>query len=176
MHASKASFVAAATSRQYALAVMNVAKLRAPLEDTLMDEFRHAIEPINLLAERSPGFVWMYIDDYSKEINIPELQQDALLMPQLSVWTDASSLMHFVFKSGHAMYYKRKREWFEPVSIPYSACWWHEMSDHDETEESMPTLQQAFERLRALRENNGVPDSFAFDLKSAKAETFLRGT
>ena len=40
------------------LADFNVARLRAPIDDPLIDEFRDNLEAINGLADRSPGFVW----------------------------------------------------------------------------------------------------------------------
>jgi hypothetical protein len=149
-----------------------------------MQEFQRALDPINAIAASTPGFLWMYTDDWTassshgKENDIPvELRQDPLLMPQLSVWRDADSLLHFVFKSGHAVYYKRKREWFQPmIESPCAVCWWH-MHDTVDTavgniDPAPPTLEESFERLRALSENGGEPSEFAFDIKSAKAGKF----
>ena len=44
-------------SVEYQLAQVNVAKMRAPLDDSRMAEFVAALDPINALAEQSPGFV-----------------------------------------------------------------------------------------------------------------------
>jgi Domain of unknown function (DUF3291) len=42
----------------YHLAQLNVARMNAPLTDPVMADFVANLEPINALAERSPGFVW----------------------------------------------------------------------------------------------------------------------
>ena len=45
------------------LAQLNVARLRAPMDDPLIDDFRNNLAPINALAEASPGYVWRLQDD-----------------------------------------------------------------------------------------------------------------
>jgi hypothetical protein len=45
------------------LAVFNIARLRAPMDDPLIDDFRNNLDPINALAESSPGFVWRLQDE-----------------------------------------------------------------------------------------------------------------
>ena len=117
---------------RFYLAHMNYARLKAPLDDPIMSEFVAAIGPVNALARTTPGYVWSLdhpsgegIEDLS---SVPILQDDPiLLMPQLSLWDNPQALQHFAFKSGHFMYYKRKREWFtRPTAqhTPWSVCWW----------------------------------------------------
>jgi hypothetical protein len=45
------------------LAQLNVAYPREPLESPLLAEFVAALEPVNALADRSPGFVWRLQDE-----------------------------------------------------------------------------------------------------------------
>ena len=40
------------------LAQVNIGRLRAPVDDPLIAEFKDALDSINALADRSPGFVW----------------------------------------------------------------------------------------------------------------------
>ena len=40
------------------LAQMNIARLRAPLEDPSIAWFRDGVDLMNDLADRSPGLVW----------------------------------------------------------------------------------------------------------------------
>jgi Domain of unknown function (DUF3291) len=47
---------------QYELAQMNVARLRAPLDSPQLADFVGALDRINALADRSPGFVWRLQD------------------------------------------------------------------------------------------------------------------
>ena len=151
----------ALVKQTYQLAVMNVGRQRAPLDDPVMAEFAAVTAPVNAIARATPGFVWSFDnDDPAARLTVPELVQDPLMMPQLSVWKDIKSLQHFAFKSGHAIYYKRKREWFCAIPPPFSVLWWCEPG-------SIPSLDQAFERLRYLRDNG--PTEHAFDFKSASA-------
>ena len=40
------------------IAQVNIARMKAPLEDPVMAGFVARLEEINALADRSPGFVW----------------------------------------------------------------------------------------------------------------------
>jgi hypothetical protein len=136
---------------------MNYARLKAPMDDSSMAEFRLALEPVNALAKATPGFVWSFDnDDPALRNSVKILRDDPLLMPQLSLWTNLESLKHFAFKSGHAMYFKRKREWFTSPEPPYAVCWWRLRG------ENTPTLQEAFERCDYLREHGPSPHAFCF--------------
>ena len=42
------------------LAEINVGRLRAPVDDPLVAEFMDALDEINALADRSPGFRWRF--------------------------------------------------------------------------------------------------------------------
>ena len=153
------------------LAHMNYARLRAPLDDPTMGEFRLALDPINALARVTPGFVWSLNEVCDEDrATVPLLRDDPLMMPQLSLWENATSLRHFAFSSGHAMYLKRKKEWFHPPpsssasgKIPYAVCWWwHPTSD----DRAHPSLSDAFDRLAHLQQHGST--ATAFDLKVAR--------
>ena len=45
------------------LAQLNVARLRAPMDDPIIDDFRVNLARINSLAEVSPGYVWRLQDE-----------------------------------------------------------------------------------------------------------------
>ena len=154
--------------RVYYLAHMNYARLKAPLDDPCMAEFKAAMDPINALAKASSGFVWSLdhpVDDDREAV--PVLRDDPLCMPQLSLWTGPQELVHFAFKSGHVIYYKRKREWFTPPVVdtqPYWAvCWWFAPT----ADCQVPTLEQAFDRLQVLCANQQSTLE-AFALSDAK--------
>ena len=163
--ASVRALHASALRHTHSLAVMNVGRQRAPLDHPAMAEFVAATPAVNALARSTPGFVWSFDnDDPSARIGVPELVADPLLMPQLSVWTDVMSLKHFAFKSGHSAYYKRRREWFEEIEdMPAHVLWWRRASIIRGLE---PSLGEAFEKLRHLKEHG--PSEHAFTFKSAK--------
>lgn len=146
------------------LAQMNYARLVVPLDDPKMKEFQLALEPINLIAKSTPGFVWSYDnDDEAEHLAVDLLRADPLLMPQLSLWQNMAALRHFVFKSGHAMYFKRKKEWFTSPPSPYSVCWWHDLRASDY---QPPSLKESFHRCAHLKEHG--PREYAFDFASAE--------
>ena len=45
-------------SSRFRLAEVNVAVMRAPLDDPQMAEFAQALAAVNVAADVSPGFVW----------------------------------------------------------------------------------------------------------------------
>jgi len=47
----------------YHLAQVNISRLLAPIDDPLIANFKAALDPINALAESSPGFVWRLKSD-----------------------------------------------------------------------------------------------------------------
>ena len=111
-----------------------------------------ALDPVNQIAERSPGFVWRLTDDNGRSstfVRIPEID-DPLTIVNYSIWSDLTSFKHYVYKSGHSSYLRRKNEWFDAVDRPSAACWWTPA-------ESKPDVQEAFRRLEHLR-NHGATE------------------
>ncbi len=156
------------TPSPHYLGVFNVGLLRAPISDPLNDEFRSALAPVNAFARSTPGFVWMLEGD-ADAAAIPELVANPLLYPQMSVWQSLRALRHFVFKSGHSVYLRRRKEWFAPLGgegqPPYAVLWTRPC------DAPPPSLAEAYERLRHLGAHG--PSRYAFSLANAKE--FLGG-
>ena len=98
------------------LAQLNVGRLVDSPDSDTVAEFMAALAPINLLGEMSPGFVWMLKDEDGVGATgqrFPGYEDDERFIANLTVWTDVESLRHYVYRSGHAMYLRRRREWFE---------------------------------------------------------------
>ena len=66
------------------------------------------------------------------------------MIVNMSVWADLESLKHFMYRSGHAMYLRRRREWFEHSDEATSVCWWIPAG-------GIPDLADAHRRLLHLR-------------------------
>jgi hypothetical protein len=43
---------------RFHLAQANIGRFRAPIDDPIMEGFRSQLDPINALADSTPGFVW----------------------------------------------------------------------------------------------------------------------
>jgi hypothetical protein len=99
------------------IAQMNWGRLLADWNDPRVAEFVDALDAVNALAERSPGFVWRLSDaEMEHEQLSPEgaWGGDDRIASTLSVWRDAFSLRHFVRDTLHGRFMARARLWFAP--------------------------------------------------------------
>lgn len=136
----------------YHLAQLNLGLFRAPLDTEEMAEFTAALDPVNALAEATPGFIWRLTDDdgsSSSFVEVPGLD-NPLWAPNMSVWRDLESLKHFMYKSGHASYLRRRTEWFQVPDRPINVLWWI-------PEGEIPTLADAVKRLDYMAEHGPSP-------------------
>ncbi len=139
----------------YHLAQLNLGLFRAPLDSDEMAEFRFALDPINALAESTPGFVWrLKADDggSSSTVAVPDVE-DPLWAPNMSVWESLAALKHFMYKSGHASYLRRRSEWFQRPEGLINVLWWIPAGD-------IPSLSDAVRRLRHLEANGPSQEGF----------------
>lgn len=130
------------------LAQLNVGRLRQPLDHPDTAEFVAALDPVNLLAEASPGFVWRLEDDDGNSSSYVEIpgNDDPLLIVNYSIWADLESLRHFMYQSGHAAYLRRRGEWFARIPEASTVLFWIPAG-------TIPTVAEAYERLLHLREH-----------------------
>jgi hypothetical protein len=144
------------------LAQLNLGLFRAPLDDAEMTEFTAALEPINAIAEATPGFIWRLKDDdgaSSSFVDVPG-RSNPLWAPNMSVWQDFESLKHFMYRSGHSSYLRRRADWFQKPNGPINVLWWLPAGE-------IPTLEDAVDRLDHLAEHGpsdrGWPLTKPFD-------------
>ncbi len=143
------------------LAELNLAKLRYPKGDARVDEFFDAIDRVNALAERLPGFVWRLKDEGGDATNM-RISDDPLVIVNLTVWETPEALEKYVFQTVHTAFYRKRDLWFEPIPGPHMVFWWLEPG-------SIPTLADAAARLADLAANGPSERAFGwFDLKSAE--------
>lgn len=136
------------------LAQANVARLLAPLDSTHLADFVAALEPINELADRSPGFVWRLQTDEGDATSIRAFDDDMLIV-NMSVWESAEALVDFTYRSDHRSVMRRRREWFETMAEAHLVLWWVP-AGHS------PDVEEAKQRLDLLRRNGPSPDAFTF--------------
>ncbi|HJU30588.1 MAG TPA: DUF3291 domain-containing protein [Hyphomicrobiaceae bacterium] len=147
------------------LAQLNVGNIRYPTEDPRLAEFMNALDAVNALAERSPGFVWRLKSDSGNATDIL-VTADPTFLINMSVWETAAQLEHFVWNTVHKRFYQKKGNWFEPMGKPHFVMWWVPVGH-------IPTPQEALERLTHLTAHG--PSDYAFGWESlANVEALMR--
>jgi hypothetical protein len=136
------------------LAQLNVGRLRAPMDDPMIDDFRENLAPINALAERSPGFVWRLQDEDGNATGI-KVFEDELEIINLTVWESIDALADFTYRSDHTDFLRRRREFFEAPTQPIFCLWWI-------PEGTIPTIEDAIGRLEHLRTHGPTTTAFTF--------------
>jgi hypothetical protein len=127
--------------------------MKAPSDSPTMKEFMDNLNPVNAIADASPGFIWRLQDENGNATGIKPFD-DPLVLVNLSVWTDMDSLKNYMLRTGHVDFLKRRYEWFEKMSGPNHVMWW---VDNDHT----PTLFEAKEKLNYLMKFGDTPDAFS---------------
>ena len=140
---------------QWHLAQINIGRLRAPVGDPVVAEFVAALEPVNLLAERSPGFVWRLQTEDGDATAIRPDSDDALLAVNMSVWTSVESLADYVYRSEHVAFLRRRRSWFQRLDQADHTMWWLPAG-------IVPTVEEGMSRIAALRAHGASPYAFTF--------------
>ncbi|MDH3250095.1 MAG: DUF3291 domain-containing protein [Acidimicrobiia bacterium] len=139
---------------KYHLAQYNVARLLAPLDDPAIVDFVSALEPINRLADESPGFVWRHQTEEGDSTALRPYDDDRIII-NFSVWTDPDALWDYTYKSDHMAVFRRRREWFESHVEAHLVMWWV-------PEGHIPSTEEASERLERLRIDGPTPEAFTF--------------
>ena len=137
---------------RYQIAELNVAELKAPLDSPMLKDFVDNLDRINALADSSPGFVWRLMGDGNDATALRPMGDRIIV--NFSVWRDVDSLRNYVYKSVHVEILKRKREWFERMTMPH-VLWWVPAG-------YIPTVAEAVARLELLRSKGPSPDAFHF--------------
>jgi hypothetical protein len=136
------------------LAQLNIGRSRGPMDAPVMAEFMAGLEPINTLAESSPGFVWRLQTGSGNATSI-HAYEDPLVIVNLTVWESIESLADFVMLTDHREYLRRRREWFERLADAYVVLWWIRAG-------TIPNLAEARERLDQLRRHGPTAEAFTF--------------
>jgi Domain of unknown function (DUF3291) len=140
---------------RFHIAQVNIGRIRAPLEDPLMDGFRNQLDVINALADATPGFVWRLQTEQGNAMGIRPFAGDERMAINMSVWESLEALQQFVYRSAHAAPLRDRRQWFEPIDGPILVLWWIPVGH-------IPTVAEAIERLELLKQRGPSPDAFTF--------------
>ena len=99
---------------------MNLATLRAPLDGPELAGFVAQLEPVNALADRSPGFVWR-LQTEDGDATAIRVFDDQRIIVNLSVWESLETLRDFVYASRHLEVMRQRRAWFHRMADAYLA-------------------------------------------------------
>lgn len=145
----------------FQLAQSNIARMRAPLDDPIMAGFVELLEPLNLLADRSPGFVWRMQDDEGDATAI-RVFDDELILFNMSVWESVEALQEYAYRSSHVKAVRARGDWFEPMSRPNFVLWWVPAGH-------IPSVEEARERFTMLWERGPTAAAFTFHTRFEKS-------
>jgi hypothetical protein len=143
-----------ATMAVHHLAQVNLATLRAPLDDPALAGFVVELEPVNALADGHPGFVWRLQTEDGDATAIRPFDDERVIV-NLSVWESLEALRGFVYAGRHLEVLRRRREWFHRMDDPIVALWWVPAG-------TVPTVAEAKERLGLLARLGPTAGAFTF--------------
>ncbi|KZZ62134.1 hypothetical protein A3762_13700 [Oleiphilus sp. HI0125] len=136
------------------LAQINIAYGFEEVDHPSMVDFKEAIDHINMLAERSEGFVWRFQTEEGDATAV-RLFDDPKVIVNISVWESLDALKNYVYQGEHLDILKRKKEWFQKTKGPHLALWWIEDGE-------FPTAEQAKEKLEYLAKHG--PNEHVFNM------------
>ena len=142
------------SNRAFDLAQVNIAAPKIATISAVFADFMAALDPINALAESSPGFVWRFQDDGENIVSIRRFEGDPIVF-NMSTWQSLDSLADFVFKSAHSAIMRERRKWFLPMKEAYAALWWVPIGHR-------PSIHEAEQRVAHLRQHGPTPVAFTF--------------
>jgi len=138
---------------EYHLAQLNIAKLKYGFDDPELADFIARLDDVNALADESPGFVWRLQTEEGDATGIDFFGSDYLV--NMSLWQDVESLREYAFRSAHKEVLARRHEWFDRMEDAYAVLWWVPAG-------TIPTIEEASERLESLRQEGPNPRAFTF--------------
>lgn len=141
------------------IAQINVGRLRGAKDGPEVAEFMAALDAVNAIADAAPGFLWRLQDDAGNNTAM-QPTTDGRFIVNISVWESVAALQAFVYRTGHADYVRRRREWFEPASSAFMALWYV-------AEGHRPSVDEGLARLWHL--DRFGPTRHAFTFRDAAA-------
>ena len=138
------------------IAQYNVARMRAELDDPMMQGFASRLDELNHLADRTPGFVWRHTaNNEDTSTSLRAYPGDPLVVINMSVWETIEALHAFTYRSEHGPMYAARHTWFEPMEGQTLALWWVPAGVE-------PDASQGKVRLELLRRRGPSAQAFTF--------------
>ena len=141
------------------IAQINIGRAVGPVDGPQLAGFMALLDPINELADNSPGFVWRMQDEAGNNTSLRPYDDERIIV-NMSTWESIDALWDFVYKSAHVEIFRRRREWFERFESTYLGLWWVPAG-------TIPTVEDAKLRLASLDEHGPTPYAFTFKQRFA---------
>jgi len=146
---------------EYQLAEINIAKMKGVnIDDPIMKEFVDNLDKVNEIAENSDGFVWRLKDDNNNATNLNPYNDEQIIV-NYSIWESIETLEHYMYKTFHSEFLKRRKEWFQTFGQVSTAMWWVKKGE-------IPDLTEAMAKLDYLQKNGASAKVFNFRNKYPK--------
>jgi Domain of unknown function (DUF3291) len=145
------------------LAQLNIGRIRYEIDDPRMAGFTNNLALVNGLAERTPGFVWRFIDESGNSTSTRPYP-DPRMAINLSVWENVEALERFVYQTAHKRFYSRRAEWFEYLEDAYFVMWWVPAGHR-------PSVEEAVARLEYLKQHGPSDHAFGWE-RGSKTRLF----
>lgn len=141
--------------RDYQLAQINILRFRREKDDPANSDFMNALDPVNALADKAPGFIWRLVGDGNDAIDIDPVPEDPRLAVNMSVWEDVQSLGNFVYRnSEHLAIMRRRKEWAEHIEV-YQALWWVPAGH-------IPSVKEGLDKIETIKKHGATAEAFTF--------------
>lgn len=139
------------------IAELNVGRLIAPTDDPRVGEFMRALDRVNGMGKRMPGFVWMMEGSGEPGTGNTEakIDGDPRFVSNLTVWESVEALEAFVWNTVHRQFYARRAEWFEVLGKMHFVMW-RVPAGH------RPTLDEGLKRLAHLQAHGDSDHAFGW--------------
>lgn len=126
----------------------------AGYDDEVMAGFVARLDPVNAVADSSPGFVWRYESDHEDPEEV-RVFDDKLILFNMSVWESVEALEEFAYQSIHLEVLQKKSNWFERPTRTPLVLWWVKAGH-------IPGVVEAKERFDLLWRLGPTPQAFTF--------------
>ena len=136
------------------LAQLNLARAVDDLDRPAMAEFMAALDRVNAIAAKSPGYVWR-LNDPGLDAAARALLNDPRETYTLSVWESAAALEFFAWNTVHRRFMNNRHKWFVTPTAPFLAIWWIPAG-------TTPDFADALARLEHLRAHGPSEHSFGW--------------
>ena len=127
----------------------------APIDDPRIVGFVSQLDPVNKLADESPGFVWRLQSALGNATDVA-YNDDPSMMVNMSVWESLEALKDYVYRSQHLGVLQDRKKWFQKLDLPHYCLWWVPVGH-------IPTVAEGRERLEHYQAHGASPHAFWFN-------------